>query len=513
MCTDETTTYESPDDSSQGTYESPDGSEQGTYEAPGDGTPGWSRRSFLKAAALGTAAAALLGRSGDGGLNLGASSALAHTDTKSSCTANDIEVSGGEIINEPCLCNGTTPFQAVARFLVTNNNNATRKCITLHLGAGGTLGGRDYLLFDQYDPNTGQVSGGSNISGNGTSKFMYAALGTLPCNFGTECYAGSVVAFQTAQNQSDTACAGPITKYPGGQCRRQEICIYGFDAALACSANCQPDCGGTATLTASVETEPVAAGQTPFTYVLSVTGQPDQTYGPTADTSHAFSVTVATSVSCTLKVYDSRKGANCFRSAGPVALDANPITITSSGGTPPTCAGGNSTLTASANGSGSITYTFSEGATTLGSVTSSTGTGSIPVLLGPGSHTINVVASNGSCSDDDSFQITVPQPVTHTLELSGQGNCNGQLTFNSVASGGNGSFIFTWKINGNTVTSGVSTNGNTSSLSYGPVLDGQCHAVSVTCADTGPCPSTSGPNGSDTLTTSISQCVGTTVCA
>ena len=509
MCTDETTTYESPDDSSQGTYEAPDGSEQGTYEAPEDGTPGWSRRTFLKAAALGTAAAALVNLGGNGG-SFGASSVLAHTDTKSSCTANDIEVSGGEIINEPCLCNGTTPFQAVARFLVTNNNNATRKCITLHLGAGGTLGGQDYLLFDAYNPATGQVSGGSNISGNGTSKFMYAALGTLPCNFGTECYAGSVVAFQTAQNQSDAACTGPITKYPGGQCRRQEICIYGFDAALACTSNCSPDCGGTATLTASVETEPVAAGQTPFTYVLSVTGQPDQTYGPTADTSHDFAVTVATSVSCTLKVYDSRKGAGCFRSAGPIALDANPIEITSASGTPPTCAGGNSTLTASANSSGSITYTFSEGTTTLGSVTSSTGTGSISVLLSSGPHTIKVVASNGSCSDDDTFQLTVPDPVQHTLELSGQGNCNGQLTYSSVASGGNGSYTFTWRINGSVVTTGVTTVGNTSSLSYPPKLDGQCYAISCQVADTGPCPSTSGPNGSDTLTRTISQCVTNT---
>ncbi len=54
MCTDETTTP---------TYESPDDTGQGTYEAPDDGTPGGrgvvGRRTFLKAAALGTAAAAL----------------------------------------------------------------------------------------------------------------------------------------------------------------------------------------------------------------------------------------------------------------------------------------------------------------------------------------------------------------------------------------------------------------------------------------------------------------------
>ena len=127
MCTDETTTYESPDDSS---------TDKGTESVAESLTKAsWNRRTFLKAAALGTAAVALLSKSGG-------EVALAHTDTKSSCTANDIEVLGGQIINEPCGCTPGGKFPAVAQFTVINHNNARRKCITLHMGSGGLLGTR-----------------------------------------------------------------------------------------------------------------------------------------------------------------------------------------------------------------------------------------------------------------------------------------------------------------------------------------------------------------------------------
>src|SRR5215216_5107504 len=98
MCTDETTTYESPDETASGTYESPDGTDQGSYEAPDDGAaggrPAWSRRTFLKAAALGTAAAALLNRAGSGDLNFGPLAALADDLSALQCTANDMRVIG-----------------------------------------------------------------------------------------------------------------------------------------------------------------------------------------------------------------------------------------------------------------------------------------------------------------------------------------------------------------------------------------------------------------------------------
>ena len=204
--------------------------------------PIWARRAILKAAALGTATAVLVGK---------ARPMLAHTDDKSSCKAGDIEVTGGAIVNEPCSCSANGTFEAIAAFEVTNKNNATRKCIALHLGDGAApLSGKDFYLFTNPDGKTGSQS----ISGNGTKQTMYALLGTLPCNFGQECFPGSVVAFQTANNQSDTACPGtPETKYPGGQCRRQKICIIGFSAGLECAnsdcsdtgnAKCTVGCGG-----------------------------------------------------------------------------------------------------------------------------------------------------------------------------------------------------------------------------------------------------------------------------
>ena len=203
--------------------------------------PIWARRNFLKAAALGTAAAALMGR---------ARPSVAHVDSKSPCKAQDIELTGGAIVNEPCTCTAGGNFDAVAAFEVTNNNNATRKCIAIHLGDGSApLSGQDFYLTVNPDG-----TGGSSISGNGTKQTMYAQLGKLPCNFSTECFAGSVIAFQTAQNQGDTACpTKPEEKYPGGQCRRQKVCIIGFSAGLECAnsdctdtsnAKCTVDCGG-----------------------------------------------------------------------------------------------------------------------------------------------------------------------------------------------------------------------------------------------------------------------------
>src|SRR3712207_8516974 len=53
--------------------------------------PGWSRRNFLKAAALGAAAAAFVGKDSTGRLHLGAVSTLAHDLSGSQCTARSEE--------------------------------------------------------------------------------------------------------------------------------------------------------------------------------------------------------------------------------------------------------------------------------------------------------------------------------------------------------------------------------------------------------------------------------------
>src|SRR5919199_302118 len=98
MCTDETTTYEAPDDSDRGTYEAPDEAAGGTD------------------------------------LHLGPLSALAVVNDDAGlsllqCTANDVRVVGpGVILNEPCDC-PTGKFDAQVRFTVENNAASPRYCV------------------------------------------------------------------------------------------------------------------------------------------------------------------------------------------------------------------------------------------------------------------------------------------------------------------------------------------------------------------------------------------------
>src|SRR5438067_1987641 len=89
--------------------------ESATPEAPAP-DPGASRRTFLKAAVLGTAAAAALIGDGEGlvGLQLGPATAFANDLSDSPCTAEDVEIVGpGIIINEPCSCTPGATFNAM----------------------------------------------------------------------------------------------------------------------------------------------------------------------------------------------------------------------------------------------------------------------------------------------------------------------------------------------------------------------------------------------------------------
>src|SRR5207248_8782906 len=108
MCTDDTN-----DVSTNGAGEPADDTPQPVAES--QAKPGWNRRTFLKAAALGTAAAALINRVGDGGLSFGPLSDLADDLSSLNCTANDVRIVGpGLVLNEPCNC--TSPFTAQVQF-------------------------------------------------------------------------------------------------------------------------------------------------------------------------------------------------------------------------------------------------------------------------------------------------------------------------------------------------------------------------------------------------------------
>jgi hypothetical protein len=222
----------------------------------------WSRRTFLKAAALGTAAAAMAGRSGSGGLHLGSSSASAARDLPQDlfnfpCTAEDIflvdavgsttPLGVGQIINEPCVCTGT--FTAEVQFVVFNKTSTDRYCIALHLSdlfdAEGNLAyaGRDVILEDD--------SGSSDAAPGWT--VMTGTLPSFPCNAGLVCSAVpsvtrgkcsdhcSTVAFSTSPGDSGCALVnGAAPTPPSGQCRHQQICIQGFSVEVECADG---DCG------------------------------------------------------------------------------------------------------------------------------------------------------------------------------------------------------------------------------------------------------------------------------
>lgn len=452
------------------------------------------RRTFLKAAALGGAAAALRT----------SMSVQAHTDTTSPCTAGDISLTGGQIVNEPCSCSSGGTFDAVAQFTVRNDNNSRRLNITLHMGTCSTFGGKDFLLRTGSDGKSGSCS----INGLGTTKTMYAFLGSLPCDFSSVCCPGSVIAFQTAKNQQDVEnCSQPLTKYPGGQCRRQEICIVGFDAILTCggscdgatSDNCSVGCGQDLVLRAT------AVGGTQGsngTYTFTVTdpdGNVVGSAGPGASSPQCFTISSPKSGTYTLTVTDSQ---GCTRT-DTIGVSVTALTppVLSAGA--PDC-DGNVTYTVD-NCDATLTYTFSEVDCSTGAVIGSAlGTGCSLTQQWPAdsTHCVKVTASNGDAACDvDSNTVTSVIPPAVTVVLGApQSDCSGVVILTATAAGGVGPYTFRWSVDGNQ----QSETGDT--LTLQPQLDGTCRVVRVRAIDSRGCESAS------TAVQSFSQCVVTTAC-
>src|SRR5438105_3214268 len=92
---------------------------------------GINRRTFLAAAALGSAAAALINNieSGLGGLSLGPLPAFATTGNTCGygCTAQDVRLVGQiQLVNEPCNIAPGTSFTSTAVATASNNSGTDR---------------------------------------------------------------------------------------------------------------------------------------------------------------------------------------------------------------------------------------------------------------------------------------------------------------------------------------------------------------------------------------------------
>lgn len=456
-------------------------------------TLSWNRRTFLKAAALGAAAAALVNTDGAGRLHFGAASVLADELSGLNCTANDVRIVGpGIILNEPCNCS-SSKFDANVAFHIINNTGTARYCVTVHLCAT-TING---VAFPQTDIVVGDLP--ANFDGTktvtiknypcGSGLVCFGAAGSQPDGSflkGEACPAGQCCTTITWNVKASDPCPD-TTRQISSKCRHQQVCIQGRSATLTCESNCTPGCGGVATLKLCA-----SGGTKPYTFSLS---DGTTTYTPKSATADCalFDVTVTTSLTCTGTVTDSGTPA-CAKQSNPITLTAQPVAAPVLSKTGPDCSG-SVTITADPCDA-SLIYTFKEGSTTLtSSGCSSTST------FAPGPHTVTVTASNSAntCSASTSISFTVNSPVAVALAAP-QSDCTGAVTLVATASGGSGSYSFSFSPAGS-----VSGSGSTRTLTLPPQLDGQCRTVTATVTDSAGCSATSSGR-------SFSQCVTTTTC-
>jgi hypothetical protein len=376
-----------------------------------------SRRTFFKSAALGTAAAAMYT---GGRMAFGPLTAYADNLSSLNCTANDVRIVGpGQIINEPCNCSGT--FNAQVRFRVVNNTGTTRYCVKVHFCPGPLPGGGN---FDPGDVLIGDIPAKSDA-------FYTVTIPNYPCGAGLVCFGACGTgtdpdtglpdcSFAKGEACPTGACCTTIswdvnpgcpTRVISSKCRHQQVCIQGRGrttldcdtSATGVQTSCPVECGATTTVRLCT-TEAASFG--PFTFVLHVPGQPDQTFTG-AGPCHDFTVGPITDTTTITGDVTSNDG--CKKSAS-VTLTTSPITVTLgvSGGA--TCNSGNLTFTASTGKTG-CTYQFKVDGTVVQNTTANTY--SYPADPDGVCHTVSVQATCGGCVSNTASQ-TVSQCVTTT---------------------------------------------------------------------------------------------------
>lgn len=374
---------------------------------------GLNRRTFLAAAALGSAAATLVNRvGGSGGISFGPLTAFADDLSGLNCTANDVRIVGpGVVLNEPCNCTGT--FNAQVQFRVINNTGTTRYCVTVHFCPGSNGFAPGDILIGDIPPKSDArytVTIPNYPCGSGLVCFGACGPGTDPdtglpdCSFpkGTPCPAG-----QCCTTISWDVNPGCPDRVIGSKCRHQQVCIQGrgittvdCDTSTAGNqTNCSVTCGGSTTVRVCTTSN---ASFGPFTFTLG-----GQSFGPTSDTCHDFTVGPLTSTTTLTATVTDASG--CARSA-PVTLTVTPITASLAVSGDTGCNSGQLTFTASPTGTGN-TFEFKKDGTTVQSGSSNTYTYNPTLAAGggldTGCHTITVnVTTGGGCTATATSHVT-----------------------------------------------------------------------------------------------------------
>jgi hypothetical protein len=559
MCTDDTNDF-----ASNGASEPADDTTQPVAES--QTKPGWNRRTFLKAAALGTAAAAFLHKSGDGGglggLSVGPLTALANDLSDYPCTAGDIDVGEGIVINEPCAaadCTGS--FCALVKFVVSNITSTGRYCISLHLPAttidGRTIPEQDVLLKTSFQAGTTgcaatDASGCPILTGTSTAAgksggesehltTMYGVIKGFPCsaakvcfgkevpaNFTGKCTAAGIAPCATigfATSPGNANCTTPDQSPPRGQCRHRQVCVTGFGVTLACADG---DCAATTATTCNVLCgQPLRLKATASGGTTSCAGDPCTTAptmklngpgipaaGVSPDANGCFTINNPQSGTYTVTATDCH---GCTRTASKTVTVSQLTTPTLSKVSGPSCTGVTVFGVSPCPPESGVTYSFEKvncnDGTVIGplSGTYDPATCQFTTTLPLGQTTcVQVRASNGTstCDKTDREDVSVNAAVTPTLALTNDTGCSVVLTFTAGASGGSGSYTFSFKLDNETPVAGGGANGN--QFTYNPrvvngALDTACHSLTVTATDTSTnkCAATSGP-------VTFTQCIDTT---
>jgi hypothetical protein len=483
-------------------------------------TSGINRRTFLAAAALGSAAAALAQKgSGFAGLQLGPLTAFATGDTSDlGCQAQDVRLVGNiQVVNEPCDCSPCSSTTVTAQATVSNNTGQTRYCVIAHLPpatvtqtcvSGGTtttttttltlsgtttgLTGGDILLttaIPQQTQITYPIVITNWLCGAGTVIFGQP---TPVDNSGkTSCPQGPCAAISWLTPADKNTPCGTVTHrdIPPSKCHWQQVTITGRSQTFSCVANCTPVCGGVSTLVACA-----SGGPTPITISLVGNGSVSSTVSPACAT---FQVTTT---STTTYVATVNYGGECTKTLSTV-ISASPLPSFTPTVTGPDCSG---IATVCASVSGANNYVFSNGGTTT---VTTTGTACVTQTITPSSvtqtRTVVVTASNTEgCASTATATVTVNPQVSLTLVATAPTACvalsASNVTLTATPTGGSGSYVIVIDAGAPVTTTGSAT------FTYTANADAVCHTVTASVTDTKGCTATATP-------VTISQCVNTTI--